>query len=137
MRVQRIPERVGDLRHTEPVEVDADRLEGFCRKRGEDAEVQVADLLAELDHAVSLCRWEYTEGDPTGVARAAAIIHELASELGMVTLERAAIHVLDCLHREDTVSLSACAARLFRVSDSLERSEWILGSPKSGEDNSA
>jgi hypothetical protein len=135
--MERMSGRVAALRHAEPVEVDADRLDGFCRRRGADAEAQIADHLGQLDRAVADCEWEYGRGEPTGVARSAAMVHEISAELGMVTLERAALNLLDCLAREDPVGLAACAARLFRVSDACERSEWTLGSAASGGDASA
>jgi hypothetical protein len=115
-----------DFAPIEPIEIDLGRVEILLRTRGPDAEIEVADMLGQVRRFYGLCRWEATEGERIGLARAAEQLRALAALLGLVSLERAAAGVLDCVTRFDDRALPACTARLLRLGDASERAGWPL-----------
>lgn len=120
------PPNVVAIAPEEAVVFDPDTLGDFCSRHGVMAEDQIAQILYQIEERLLLASWQVDSGEWRGLSRSADLLYELAGDLGMVTLLRAAGAVRDCLARDDTHALPACAARLVRLSEYGKLSEWDL-----------
>lgn len=110
------------LRPVEAMTFDHERLAAICDERAEGAEAFLAGVLTEIEALVRTAR--HQQGDPRGLARSCRRIVELTHAIGMLTMERAARAVVDCVARADAGALPACHDRLMRLSDPRAPRAW-------------
>lgn len=110
----------------EAIAFDSDVLTEFCAKNGDESEDMIADILFRIEERLVLAEWQVIEDEQAGLRRSAEELVSLAGQIGMLTLERAATAVVDCLHTRNYMALPGCAARLARLASHGKLSDWAL-----------
>ena len=99
----------------EEIEFDPAVLEALCDAHGGFAEEVIAGALFRVEERLILATWQAENGEAGGLRRTCDELRDLARQIGMTTLERAARAMRDAARRPDDPAFAACAARLCRL----------------------
>lgn len=120
-----IVEQLVELRLSEQVSVDHDRLVELCVSLGEaQAEEMITVSISQLWRGLEALRDVYQSGDLDKVAYTACEMSEIATGLGLHHFSKVASDVATCASRFDEAALGACLSRLNRVADGSINSVW-------------
>ena len=116
-----------ELRFSEPVSVDGDRLVELCVRMGEaKAEEMIAVSIEKLWTGLETLRVTYGKGRMDEVASLGHDLSTTADELGLHQFARVARDVEACAIRLDGPALGACLCRLHRIADGSINSVWDM-----------
>ncbi|WP_371155562.1 hypothetical protein [Jannaschia sp. 2305UL9-9] len=110
----------------ELVEFDHDVLADLCARHGHRTEIVIATSLSQIEQLLSLARLQLAGSHDTGLIRTCSDLIALAQTIGMRTLERAAVGVLDCIDAGDATALPACAQRMLRLGEPETIAQWTV-----------
>lgn len=118
--------QITSLAMEEPARFDPDCLEDLCRRIGEvRAEAEVALALHRISEGLPKLLG-LLDRDERVFLNAVEQVARDAELIGMSTLSRVAISVLDNFNRADHVALAATLARLERVGERSIHAVWDL-----------
>lgn len=115
------------LKPTEPVTVDPDRLGALYHQLGEaGAEDVVCRALEELAMRLGQCERLYRAERWDELRKNSRSLIAIAEQIGMAGLARVAADVTRCLDQGDGTALAATLARLIRVGERSLTAIWDL-----------
>lgn len=116
---------IAALAMSEPVRIDARRVEEIVTELGETAaENVIGAALEQLAVAVEELRETAGQGGAQAIATKADRVSRLAWQVGLVSLAGVAVDVAECAERADTTALTATLARLMRVTNQSLTTIW-------------
>ena len=116
-----------ELRFSEPVLVDGDRLVELCVRLGESkAEEMIAVTIDQLWQGLEKLREHYGDGRLDQLADLAQNMSNNAENLGLLQFAGVARDVEACAIRLDGPALGACLCRLHRIADGSIDSVWDM-----------
>lgn len=116
-----------ELRFSETVAVDGDRLVELCIRMGEaKAEEMISVSIEELWQGLETLREHYGNGHMDDLALLACVMSSNAENLGLLQFARVARDVEGAARRVDGPALGACLFRLHRIADGSIDSVWDL-----------
>lgn len=116
------------LRHVEPARLDRFRLEEILAEFGEmGAERMVGRSLDTIAIRLNRCERAWRAGEMKEVRAAADDLLSHALQIGLISLERAALNVVDAVKSGDTVAIGATVARMVRIGEASLMSAWDIG----------
>lgn len=118
------------IRPTEQVDLDQDRLGALYHQLGEDgAEDVVCRALEELATRLGQCERLYRDEAWGALRKNSRSLIAIADQIGMYALARVAGDVTICLDRGDAISVAATLSRLIRVGERSLTAVWDLQDP--------
>jgi len=122
-----IVEQLMELRFSETVSVDGDRLVELCVRMGEaKAEEMISVSIEQLWLGLDKMREHYGNGHMDELALLARVMSTNAENLGLLQFARVARDVEGAAKRLDGPALGACLFRLHRIADGSIDSVWDL-----------
>lgn len=119
--------QVVQMRPTEPVKVDQERLGALYSQLGEaGAEDVVCRALEELALRMSHCDRLYREDKMPELRKNARSLIAIADQIGMHALSRVAGDVTMCIDDGDRTALAATLSRLLRIGERSLTAIWDL-----------
>ncbi|CUH40738.1 hypothetical protein JSE7799_03473 [Jannaschia seosinensis] len=115
---------VATLKPRERMMFDHVQLATICDTYGERSEAFLATMLTDVELRARAAR--DAADDACALRTACTQIVELASTIGMLTMEHAAHGVLDAQARGDAAALAACLARLHRLAAPETPDGWSM-----------
>ena len=113
------------MRPSEVVAVDADRLGALCSQLGEaGAEDVVCRALEEMASRLSRCEEAYKQNHLRELRKQARGLAAVADQVGMELLTRVAQDVVHCTDMSDRTALAATMGRLLRTGESSLTAIW-------------
>ncbi|KZX97773.1 MULTISPECIES: hypothetical protein [unclassified Sulfitobacter] len=113
------------MRPSEVVAVDADRLGALCAELGEaGAEDVVCRALEEMATRLSRCAEAYASDRVRELRKQARALAAIADQVGMELLKRVALDVVHCVEIADRTALGATVGRLLRIGDTSLTAIW-------------
>ncbi|UWQ18095.1 hypothetical protein [Jannaschia sp. M317] len=117
---------IADVARDEVIEFDHAVLADICRNHGDQAEAVIADRLGRIETLLHLAQDQINDGHHGGLMRSCRDLVGLAREIGMRTLVRAAIGVIDCLEQGQDQALRACTRRMLHLGRPETVSQWTV-----------
>jgi hypothetical protein len=115
------------IRPTEQVDLDQDRLGALYHQLGEDnAEDVVCRALEELAVRLGQCDRLYRDGSWADLRKNSRLLIAIAEQIGMHALARVARDVTICLDQGDAIAVAATLSRLIRVGERSLTAVWDL-----------
>lgn len=112
------------------IEFDHAVLTRICARHGAAAESYLAALLGEIEGELARLAVHADRAEYAGIETTCGRLLDLAERIGMTTLGTCTRAVLDCLRDGDGTALSACLARLLRLSEPESLRGWaVTGAP--------
>lgn len=116
-----------ELKFSEHVSVDSDRLVELCIRMGESrAEEMIAGSIKDLWDGLEELREMFGQQNLVLISTKSREMAETADHLGLYMFARVCRDVAFCAARCDGPSLSACLCRLHRLADDTIKSVWDL-----------
>ncbi|NHF73644.1 hypothetical protein [Paracoccus xiamenensis] len=117
--------KIAPLGVTEPIRVDAGRIQNIVTELGGSAAEGVIQLaLEQMASLVEGVLESARQGDDAAVVSQAERLSRLAWQVGLVSLAGVAIDVADCARRHEAVALTATLARAVRVANRSLTEIW-------------
>ncbi len=111
----------------ERVRLDAERLELLYSKLGEEgADDVLCRAMEEMAIRVKQSEKLYRAGSAKDLRKTVHSLIAIADQIGLQTLSRVAVDVVDCIDSGDWVALGATFSRLVRSSDQSLTAIWDL-----------
>jgi hypothetical protein len=113
-----------------PVARDSvDLVAGFAQLRGPDGDDLICQILENIAAWLDLVQEQATQDCAAGVVRGCQRIADIAGQIGLVEMGRAALHVAHCAQAGDRIGQAATLARLERGFDLAVADIWALRDP--------
>lgn len=120
-------EHVLNIRLTETVHVDQDRLSALYAELGETgAEDVVCRAMEELAVRLSHCSRLHTSGNLDELRKCTRSLIAISEQIGMLVLARIAKDVIQTIDAGDIPAVSATLARLLRIGEQSLTAIWDL-----------
>ena len=128
-----VVEAVLELPITETVRLDVDRLGTLVAYMpAPDAGEMIQRAVHELAHRISRCVVHYSSGDLDRLRDLVKTLVGIADQIGMSTLSRVALQVVECIDAGDQTATAATFARFVRIGDISLCAIWDVESAMSG-----
>ncbi len=116
---------ISELRPSEAVLLNGDRLEEICRDLGyRGGEAAISTTLEDLAGLLSQARSFWEQDDLSALDLCAGQVVRLSDRVGMAGLSRSARNVRDLCGRPDAVALAATVARMRRIGEQSLLAIW-------------
>lgn len=117
--------QISELRLSEVVHLDGDRLEEICRELGyRGGETAISATMEDLACLLMQSKTLWETDELNSLDLCAGQIDRLADRIGMSGLARSAKHVRDLCGRNDSVALAATVARMRRLGEQSLLAIW-------------
>ncbi len=116
------------LRYIEPARLDRIRLEEIIVEFGETgAERMVGRALDTIAIRLNRCERAWRADDLTQIEASAQDLLTHAVQIGLISLERAAVNVVDAAQSGDPAAIGATVARMVRIGEASLMCAWDMG----------
>ncbi|MGJ8544085.1 MAG: hypothetical protein ACSHWZ_01490 [Sulfitobacter sp.] len=117
--------QVLEIRLSEPVSVDSDRIGALYAQLGEaGAEDILCRAMEELALRLGHCDTLYREANWPELRKNTRLLVAISDQIGMQVLARVAGHVIQSIDSSDATALAATLARLLRIGERSLSAVW-------------
>ena len=118
---------VTQIKPTESVDVDQDRLSALYTQLGEaSAEDVVCHAMEELALRLAHCDRLYRTSAWLDLRKSVKSLVAISDQIGMSAVSTVAVHVTNCIDQEDNIALAATLGRLIRIGEESLTAIWDL-----------